>query len=613
LARDPVVFNVLLEGFVMPNLDLGLIGNSMVAALIDRHARIVWYCLPRFDGDPVFCSLLNGEKPGEGFAEVELQNRASSTQEYLVNTAVLVTTMTDVHGATIRVIDFVPRFKQYDRIFRPAMLIRRIEPVSGAPAIRIRIRPTFDHGQNRPARTRGSNHIRYLLPDNVLRLTTDAPVSCIDTETAFVLTSPVNLILGPDETVPHALGHLVRDFQERTIDYWIEWTRYLSVPFEWQDAVIRAAITLKLCHFEETGAMVAALTTSIPEAPGTERNWDYRACWMRDAYLSVHALNRLGATKTMEGFLGYIATVAARETNHELKPVYGLLPDIPLTEVIVTSLAGYRGMGPVRIGNLAQEQVQNDSYGSIILAAAQMFFDRRLPVRGDLDLFARLERLGLKAAEVAFRPDAGIWEFRGRKAVHTHSAALCWAACDRLAKIAVSLDQPERAQRWRDEADRIRAAILEQGFNKEIGSFVTAFGGDTADASLLLLQEVGLVAASDPRFVSTLAHITKKLRHGDDLYRYYVADDFGLPKTAFTICTFWYIDALAATGQREEARRLFEGMLARRNHLGLLSEDIDPATGELWGNYPQTYSLVGLIVCAMRLSKSWEEAFWRGW
>ena len=587
----------------MPDLNLGVIGNSSVAALIDRRGRIAWYCLPRFDGDPVFCSLLNGEDPPEGFAEILLENLASASQEYLGNTSVLVTTLTDSYGATLRITDFAPRFKQYDRIFRPAMLIRRVDVVSGLPAIRIRIRPTGDHGRVRPTRTRGSNHIRYLLPDSVLRLTTDAPISYIETESAFVLTTPINLVLGPDESVPHGLGHLVRDFQERTIDYWIEWTRYLSVPFEWQEAVIRAAITLKLCHFEETGAMVAALTTSIPEAADTERNWDYRACWMRDAYLSVQALNRLGATKTMEGFLGYINTIVAREADRDLKPVYGIIPDIPLTEVKVTSLEGYRGMGPVRIGNLAQEQVQNDSYGSIILAAAQMFFDRRLPVRGDLDLLTRLEQLGLKAVAVAFRPDAGIWEFRGRQAVHTHSATLCWAGCDRLAKIAASLGQPERAQRWRGEADRIRATILEQGWNQTIGSFVTVFGGETADASLLLLQEVGLVSAADPRFVSTLAHITGALRH----------DDFGLPTTAFTICTFWYIDALAATGQRDEARRLFEGMLARRNHLGLLSEDIDPKTGELWGNYPQTYSLVGLIVCAMRLSKSWEEAFWRGW
>ncbi len=597
----------------MPDLNLGVIGNSIVAALVDRRGRVVWHCLPRFDGDPVFCSLLNGENPEAGFAEVVLEGLASASQEYLGNTAVLVTTLTDSHGATLRITDFIPRFKQYDRIFRPAMLVRRLEPVSGLPRIRIRIRPTSDYGRNIPARTRGSNHIRYLMPDYVLRLTTDAPISFIDTESAFVLTSPVNLVLGADETVPHSLNHLARDFQERTIDYWIEWTRYLNVPFEWQDAVLRAGITLKLCNFEESGAMVAALTTSIPEAPGTQRNWDYRACWLRDAFLSVHALNRLGATKTMEGFLGYIATVAASEAEADLKPVYAILPEMPLTEVEVPSLAGYRGMGPVRIGNLAQKQVQNDTYGSVILAAAQMFFDRRLPTRGDLDLLKRLEPLGVKAAAVAFREDAGIWEFRGRKAVHTHSATLCWAACDRLAKISAALDQPQRAQRWRAEADRIRAAILEKAWNPRLGSFVTSFGGDSADASMLLLQEVGLVSAADPRFVSTVDHITRTLRHGDDLHRYYVADDFGLPKTAFTICTFWYIDALAAIGRREEARRLFERILARRNHLGLLSEDIDVETGELWGNYPQTYSLVGLIVCAMRLSKSWEEAFWRGW
>jgi GH15 family glucan-1,4-alpha-glucosidase len=296
-----------------------------------------------------------------------------------------------------------------------------------------------------------------------------------------------------------------------------------------------------------------------------------------------------------------------------LKPVYGILPELPLIETKVASLAGYRGMGPVRVGNLAQQQVQNDTYGSVILAVAQMFFDRRLPNRGDLNLLARLERLGLKAAAVAFREDSGIWEFRGRKAVHTYSATLCWAACDRLAKIATALGDPQRAQRWRAEADRVHAAILEQAWNDKIGSFITSFGGNSADASLLLLQELGLVSAADPRFVSTVEHITRELRHGDDLYRYYVPDDFGLPKTAFTVCTFWYIDALAAIGRRDEARQLFERVLARRNHLGLLSEDIDSKTGDLWGNYPQTYSLVGLIVCAMRLSKSWEEAFWRGW
>jgi GH15 family glucan-1,4-alpha-glucosidase len=425
--------------------------------------------------------------------------------------------------------------------------------------------------------------------------------------------TPVNLILGADERPPDSAAHMARDFLERTYDYWVEWSRYLSVPFEWQDAVIRAAITLKLCQFEETGALVAALTTSIPEAANTQRNWDYRYCWLRDAYFSVHALNRLGATRTMEDYLGYITTVVARETNGVLKPVYGILPEKPLTEIEIPTLKGYRDTGPVRIGNLAQQQVQHDSYGSIVLAAAQMFFDRRLPTRGDVDLFRRLERLGETAAKHAFEPDAGIWEYRGRKAVHTHSAALCWAACDRLSKIAKTLNEVERAQKWRGEADRIRQTILEQAWNEEIGAFVTAFGGCDVDASLLLLQEVGLVSASDPRFIGTLDFIKRELLRGDHLFRYRTADDFGLPQNAFNICTFWYIDALCATGRRDEARAIFERALACRNHVGLLSEDLDPVTGELWGNYPQTYSLVGLIVCAMRLSKTWEEAFWRGW
>jgi GH15 family glucan-1,4-alpha-glucosidase len=596
----------------MPNLNLGVIGNSRVAALVDRQARIVWHCLPRFDGDPVFCSLLNGNDPSEGFCDVTIEGMTAAEQHYLGNSAILVTTLTDSNGGSIRVTDFAPRFKQRDRIFRPMMIMRRIEPLSGLPVVRIRVKPLFNYGERRPARTVGSNHIRYVTPDLVLRLTTDAPLSYIESDSSFALVAPVNLVFGPDETLPTSLAHLTREFLERTHDYWIEWTRYLSVPFEWQEAVIRAAITLKLCHFEETGAIVAALTTSIPEAPGSARNWDYRYCWLRDAYFAVHALNRLGATKTMEDYLGYITTIAACEPQGDLKPVYGILPEQPLDEIEIPALCGYRGMGPVRVGNLARRQIQNDSYGSVVLAAAQMFFDHRLPKRGDVALLDRLERLALKAAQHAEREDAGIWEFRGRQAVHTHSAALCWAACDRLSKIAQSLND-SRAVRWRGEADRIRQMILTRAWNDEVGAFATSFGGKTVDASVLLLQELGLVAASDPRFKATLDVVTRELRHGDHLFRYRVADDFGTPTTAFNTCTFWYIDALTASGRLEEARGLFERMLACRNHVGLLSEDFDPASGEQWGNFPQTDSMVGFIVCAMRLSKSWEEAFWRGW
>jgi len=605
----------------VPNLDFGVIGNCYLAALLDRAGRIVWCCYPRLDGDPLFCGLLGGSNgdggngaDSGGFLDTEIERQAGSSQRYVGHTAILETVLTAEGGQSVRVIDFAPRFRQFERIYRPPMLIRRIEPVNGHARIRIRIRPRTGNGAAAPAAVLGSNHIRYLAPGGAMRVSTDAPVSYVAEETWFALHAPVTLVLGPDEQLSASIPELGQSFQTRTEDYWTEWVRYLSVPFEWQEAVIRAAIALKLCNFEETGGMVAALTTSIPESPDSGRNWDYRYCWLRDAYFVVHALNRLNATRTMEDFIRYITNVAAAETGGGLKPVYRIVPGEALPERVVPGLPGYRGMGPVRIGNLAENQLQNDAYGSVVLAAAQMFFDRRLPRPGDLGLFRRLEALGAKAAAVAFEPDAGLWEYRGNNflAVHTHSSAMCWAACDRLAHIAGELGLAERRDFWRKESRRIRAEILDRAWSKELNSFTSSFGGGAVDASLLLLQEMGFVAADDPRFLGTLDRIERDLRRGDYLMRYAEPDDFGPPRSTFAVCTFWYVDALVAVGRVDEARRIFEAMLARRNRLGYLAEDIDPASGELWGNFPQTYSMVGLIISAMRLSKSWEEAFWRG-
>ncbi|MGH6886551.1 MAG: glycoside hydrolase family 15 protein, partial [Geminicoccales bacterium] len=422
----------------LPDLDLAVVGNSIISALTDRQGRIVWLCWPRFDGDPVFCSLLDGppREDGAGFFEIGLENMASATQSYERNTAVLTTTLTDSGGGSVRITDVVPRFKQYGRVFRPMMLLRHVEPLTGTPRIRIRLRPRFDYGATEPTRTFGSNHARFLSATTTLRLTTDAPISYIAEESSFVLSAPINLIVGPDEGFAAPIADTAREFRERTLEYWQEWVRFLSVPFEWQDAVIRAAITLKLCSFEETGGIVAALTTSIPEAPHSGRTWDYRYCWLRDAYFVVHALNRLGATLTMENYIHYITNVAVSEVDGRLKPVYRVVPGKPLPESTVEHLAGFRGMGPVRVGNLAEQQIQNDVYGSVVLAAAQMFFDRRLPQPGDAALFHRLERLGELAVASAFQPDAGLWEFRGRREVHTFGGVMCWVACDRLAKIA---------------------------------------------------------------------------------------------------------------------------------------------------------------------------------
>jgi GH15 family glucan-1,4-alpha-glucosidase len=265
-------------------------------------------------------------------------------------------------------------------------------------------------------------------------------------------------------------------------------------------------------------------------------------------------------------------------------------------------------MGPVRRGNLAWIQKQHDVYGSVVLASTQLFFDQRLVDPGDAGTFARLEPLGERAFALHDVPDAGLWEFRGRAEVHTYTAAMCWAACDRLAKIAQRLQLHERAEYWRGRADTIRATTLERAWREEAGHFSASFQSDYLDASLLLLVDIGFVAADDPRYVATVEAIGRDLRHGDGIYRYIAPDDFGAPETSFTICTFWYIDALAAIGRIDEARELFERVLSHRNHLGLLSEDMAFEDGEGWGNFPQTYSHVGLIIAAMRLSRSWQEA-----
>lgn len=591
----------------MSNLDLGVVGNCSIGALIDRQGRVVWCCLPRFDGDPVFNALLAGsETPqDDGAFAIYLTDVKKSDQEYEPNTAVL---KTRLHGpsGSIEITDCIPRFYWRGRKFRPQSLVRRVTPISGRPHISIRLRPTFDFGSVLPAITHGSNHIRYVGPEFTLRLTTDAPIDYVLKETSFNLDRPINFILGPDETLSDGVRETVRHFEERTVDYWRSWSRRLALPFEWQDAVIRAAITLKLCTYEPTGAIVAALTTSIPEAPNSGRNWDYRYCWLRDAFFVVRALNSLGAVAAMENYFEWLMNVVACAGENHLQPVLGVGLEEALTERVTDSLAGYRGMGPVRIGNQAHKHFQHDVYGNVILGATQAFFDKRLLMNPGLKEFEGLEVAGEQAFRLHDQPDAGMWELRSRTRVHTSSSLMCWAACDRLSNVAMHLGRPDRAAFWRGRADQMRATILREAWSEKRKSFVDSFGGTSLDASVLLMVEVGFIDPLDPRFVSTVEQLEKVLARGPYMMRYELADDFGVPETAFNICAFWRLDAVAKVGRKDEAREIFEALLAARNHLGLLSEDTDPGSGEMWGNFPQTYSMVGLINGAMRLSRTWE-------
>jgi GH15 family glucan-1,4-alpha-glucosidase len=595
---------------VQRNLALGVIGNCAFNALIDATGQIVWCCLPRPDGDPVFNALLAGQTDGvplRGICAVELENLAESRQSYVANTAILATELVDSQGNALRITDFAPRFQDRGRMFRPLLLVRRIVPIAGNPHIRVLLSPTFDYGATQPSLTRGSNHLRYVHSTQALRLTSDMPLTYVLDGTSHLLDRPANLLFGVDETLGSGIGETARDFEERTAHYWQHWARALAVPLEWQEAVIRAAITLKLCTYEETGAIIAAMTTSIPEAPGTERTWDYRYCWLRDALFVIRALNGISEVATMESYLRYLLNVVHSATARgHLQPVYGIGLEDMLGEGRVETLPGYRGIGPVRIGNQAFEHRQHDVYGHAVLAATQAFFDRRLLRTAGHDDYARLEWLGERAFALFDKPDAGIWELRTSMHVHTSSAVMCWAACDRLAKIAAHLGLPERARVWVERAGALRAAILDRTWNAKRRVFASTFGGADLDASVLLMSEVNLVPPDDPRWRQTLDAIRSELKRGNHLFRYRTADDFGIPKMAFTACTFWYIDALVRVGAIEEARGLFDGLMSARNPLGMLSEDIDPVTGELWGNFPQTYSMVGIINGATRLSRRWE-------
>ena len=591
------------------NLELWPVGNCQVSGLIDDEAGLVWGCVPRVDGDPIFCALLNGDRQESGVWRISIEGQVKATQEYVRNTPVLVTRLEAEDGSIAEVVDFCPRFERSGRMYRPVAWARIVRPVAGVPRINVNIAPMRDYGTALAETTHGTNHIRYLLGEGAMRLSTDAPVGYILERRSFRLESDLHFFLGPDEPFSGNIRSELRTMEQSTRKYWQLWTRSLHTPFEWQDEVIRCAITLKLCQHEETGAIVAALTTSIPEAPNSERNWDYRFCWIRDSYYTIQALNRLGALDVMEKYLAYLRNIVDSAAGGQIQPLYSVMGEWTLSETTAAYLPGYRSMGPVRRGNAAYMQVQYDCYGQIVMPTAQAFLDKRLLRMADERDFEGLEQVGEMAWKMHDQPDAGLWEFRTRQEVHTYSAVMSWAACDRLANVADFLGKEDRRKFWRERADAIKDKIETEawveGKDGKGGHYGASFESDYLDASLLQMVELRFCTPDSPRFRSTFEAVEKALRRGEHMLRYAAEDDFGLPETAFNICTFWLIEALALAGRREEARELFCTMLGHMTKSGLLSEDMDFETGELWGNFPQTYSLVGTINCAGLLSKLW--------
>jgi len=588
----------------MTSLDLALIGNGTIGALIDAEARVVWCCFPRFDGDPVFCSLLDGEpRPDQaGTFSIELNGVTRKEQSYLPDTPILVTRLYDAKGGGVEITDFCPRFEDKGRMFSPAMLVRQVRPIGGKPSVVVKVNPAAQYGCLERDHAIGANHIGYS-GEQALRLTTDAPAEAVVDETPFQVRQTVTLIFGNTEEIRSEITNTGTRFLERTTAHWQGWARALTVPEKWRDAVVRAAITLELNVYEETGAIIASITTSIPEAPNTARTWDYRFCWPRDACFVVNALGRLGETRTTERYLAFLLRMADATDDSRLVPMYTIDGSPIPAEHEAECLSGYRGMGPVHVGNKASEQQQNDIYGEAVLTAEPLFLNSSAALMGDTALLSRLEEFGHHAARLYQVPDAGLWELRGEQRVHTFSSIMCWVACDRVSKYAERLRLADRAQYWKSRASEIHETILRRSWSEKLNALTATMEGESLDASLLLIPRLGFLPADDPRFVGTVTAIEQTLKHGDFVYRYIERDDFGHPENAFLVCTFWYIEALAAMGgkRRDEALALFEKVLSARNRFGLLAEDLDPRTLEQWGNFPQTYCMAGIVDCAISL------------
>jgi GH15 family glucan-1,4-alpha-glucosidase len=581
---------------------LGLIGNCQFSALIHSSGEIVWCCLPRFDSEPAFSTLLDSQDGGS--YRIGPANGEIGAQRYLPNTNILETTFSTSTGS-FRTIDFAPRFLQFGRAFRPTQLFRIIEPVEGTPRIVVACEPRLGWSKARPPAVQGSHHVRFEGFASQLRLTTDIPLSYLGGQ-PFTLTGRQHLVLSWGAPVEEPLAPLCERFWNETARYWQQWVKQCEIPPQFQHEAIRSALTLKLHCFEDTGAIVAAMTTSIPESPGSGRTWDYRYCWLRDSYYVLSAFGLLGQFEEREQFVQYLLNVAGGAPGLDLAPLYRVDGSSNLEESILDTWAGYNGEKPVRIGNRAALDSQHDIYGEMVLALAPIFLDERMSAERSPAAFQLIEGLTRKAISLAGVPDAGIWEYRTEWKRQTFSSLMCWAAADRMAGIA-DLRQPALAGELHAAAERIRDEIIAHSWSARKRSFVGHYGGEDLDASLLQMVRLRFLPAGDTRMGSTIDAIHKDLAWGAWLQRYSLDDGFGKPSVAFVICTFWLIEALAAVGRREEAREVFHRILGALSPLGLLSEDFDPAAPRMWGNFPQTYSHVGLIHAAFAASPSWSE------
>jgi GH15 family glucan-1,4-alpha-glucosidase len=587
----------------MNNLDYGVIGNCRTAALISKKGSIDWFCLPDFDSPSVFSKLLDENKGGS--FSFEVSSDYTITQKYFKNTNILSTWYESEEGAFV-VYDYMPRYRTIEqRYYLPPEIHRYIRVIRGKPRLSVRYDPKMNYAAESVVHEKYRDYIKttsVVNDRNEIYLYSSVDFDTILNGEEFRLSSDEFFLLSyTQKLIPIDLDRIHLDY-ERTKVYWLNWTNRSRKFLEYEDMINRSLLVIKLMSYDSTGAMIAALTTSLPESIGECRNWDYRFCWLRDASMSISSIVYMGHKNVAERFIGFVKNLL-RSRDDVFQIMYGIRGERELTEIELTHLSGYENSYPVRIGNAAFTQIQNDSPGYLL----DVIYKYYLYFPGTLDeieeMWEIVRFIARSVSQTWQMPDHSIWEFRTRKLNFVFSKVMSWVAMDRATAIAELLHKNSYAELWKAERDKIKADIFEKGWKEEIQCFSQAYENNDYDSSLLLMHYYGFIDADDERFVKTVKSIREHLQYKGLMYRYKSADDFGYPSSSFTVCNFWMIQALYAIGEKEEARRMFDTIVTYANHVGLYSEDFDFETGRLLGNFPQAYSHLAFINAATLFSK----------
>jgi len=588
----------------MDNLDYGVIGNCRSAALVSKEGSIDWCCLPNFDSSSIFASILDKEKGGN--YQITGVSTEKIHQAYIRKTNILKTVF-DCKDGSFEVIDFMPRYIDSEQVHHtPPELIRIIRPIKGNPKIKIIYKPKLDYAEF-PTQSK--------IFDSYIKSTAESKehetyesvylYSSFSLEDVFhaeeiTLENPEYLLLNYNQKIgPLNMDRIVLEY-EKTKVYWMNWSARTNQFNQYQDEIDRSALALKLLTYQKTGAILASVTTSLPEAIGEARNWDYRFCWLRDASMTITILHKLKHYSVATCFIDFVLEILPYKDDN-VQIMYGIHGAKDLEEKTLDWLSGYENSGPVRIGNAAYSQKQNDIYGVLIDMIYQHLLYSHSTMHNREGVWTVVRSLVKHVIDKWEKTDNSIWEFREKSKHFTFSKVLCWVAIDRATKIAQLFEMPEYVAEWESLSKKIREDVLTKGWNEKLGIFSQAYGEDHCDAANLLMEHYGFISAGDPRYKSTVLKTYETLCQNDLMLRYNTEDDFGMPSSSFTVCTFWMIKSLHRIGETEKAQKMFDQVLSYRNHVGLMSEDIEIKTKRLLGNFPQGYSHLSLIDTALTL------------